>query len=220
VSPDTQLRCAADAGFLGEDDQRFILEQRDSVDVVVPPPTEGRRRNGDVVMFRRSDFNRNEQGAVVCPAGTPMKAPTNPSKRVQVWTGEGCGSCQLKAQCTKAKVRKFEVDIDKDESHRKLTERFEAKGGREFYRKRMSTVEPVFSVVESSMQFVRASSNLKRTVIAETFLKFAAYNINRLLELLEAQAREAAPAKPTRRDYRRRAAALARQRGRPECAAA
>jgi hypothetical protein len=38
----------------------------------------------------------------------------------------------------------------------------------------MSTVEPVFSVVESSMQFVRESSNLKRTVIAETILKFGA----------------------------------------------
>jgi DNA-binding protein H-NS len=212
LSKEAGLRCAADAGFLGEGDQRFILANRSIVDVVIPPPTEGERKNGDVVMFKRREFTRDESGAVVCPAGTVMKAPSDLTKRTQVWTGQGCDSCPLKTQCTKGKVRKFELDLDKEAAHAALAARYEAEGAQEFYKTRMSTVEPVFSVIESDMQYSRASSRLAKTVLSEVMMKFAAYNINRLIMLVDAREAAARPPRPSRRDYRRNAAAATRAR--------
>lgn len=215
LSEEKPLRVAADAGFLGDDDQVFIAEARGTVDVVVPPPTEGTRKNGDVEMFKRADFKRADDGAVVCPAGTPMKPPKDRDQPVQTWTGQGCPDCPLKPKCTTAKERRFEVDTTKEQLHAAIRKRFEEPGAEDFYKTRMSTVEPVFSVIESDMLFTRASSRHKDTIVAEILLKFAAYNVNRLMELREAKARAAKPAVPTRRDYRRRASLATRARRRP-----
>jgi hypothetical protein len=76
----------------------------------------------------------------------------------------------------------------------------------------MSTVEPVFSVIESDMQYSRASSRLAKTVLSEVMMKFAAYNINRLIMLVDAREAAARPPRPSRRDYRRNAAAATRAR--------
>lgn len=190
---DTPLRGGVDCGFLGEEDQKFIVEQRARFDIVVPPPVEGTRKNGDVEMFKRTDFTRTDDG-VTCPAGAPMRAPTDTSQRKQIWTGQGCESCPVKIRCTKAKVRRFEVDLDREAIHKSIIERYETADGQEFYKRRMSTVEPVFSVLETDMMFIRASSRLPKTIVAETLLKCAAYNARRLLELVAAK--EAAGRKP------------------------
>jgi hypothetical protein len=93
LAQDEPLRCAADAGFLGEDDQRFIIEHRTTIDVIVPPPTEGQRHNDKIPMFKRSDFPRDESGRIRCPAGKLMKPPADTTKRRQVWVGDGCNTC-------------------------------------------------------------------------------------------------------------------------------
>ncbi|GMV39735.1 MAG: hypothetical protein AMXMBFR64_14510 [Myxococcales bacterium] len=87
---ESPLRAAADAGFLGDDDQVYIQEARETVDIVVPPPTEGTRKTGDVEMFKRDDYNRGDDGAVICPAGTPMKPPKDLDMPIQTSTGQGC----------------------------------------------------------------------------------------------------------------------------------
>lgn len=221
VPKGTKLRIATDCGFLGEDDQKFIVAQREVVDIVVPPPVEGVRKNGDVEMFMRSDFTRTDDG-VVCPAGTPMRPPTDRSKRRQSWTGEGCDNCPLKLRCTKGKIRKFEIDLDREIIHKAIIERYEAPGAREFYKRRMATVEPVFSVLETEMMFVRASSRLQETVRAEGFLKFAAYNVGRLIQLVTERECAAAPEPKTKRRHWRNkptavcTAKLRRPRGKSE----
>jgi hypothetical protein len=46
---------------------------------------------------------------------------------------------------------------------------------------RPETIEPVFSFLEHTMRFRRASSRRKQTVVSEVLLKLLAYNIDRLI---------------------------------------
>ena len=203
-----RIRATADAGFLGEEDQKFIVANRETIDVIVPPPTEGVRKNGVIVMFRRSDFGRDELGSVVCPAGTPMKPPANMDKTKLVWTGNGCSDCPLKIRCTTSnKPRKFEVDRAKEAIHAEIERRLQEPGAKEAYAQRMYTIEPVFSVIEGAMRYRRASSRHWITVQAEAKLKFGAYNITRLFAFADKREAQQTPPRPKRRDYRRHNAA-------------
>jgi hypothetical protein len=59
--------------------------------------------------------------------------------------------------------------------------RLDAPGGLDRYHRRIATVEPVFSNIESVMAYRRASSRREGTVVAEVLLKVLAHNISRLL---------------------------------------
>lgn len=207
----TKLVVSVDAGFLSEDDQLYMVKQRETTDIIAPPHTEGVRMNGDIVMFKREEFRRDEDGRFVCPAGTPMKSPADLSKRKQVWQGVGCDECPLRARCTTGKQsRKFEIDTVLEGLHAKVKQRFEAPGAKERYKQRMCCVEPLFSVLQEAMRFRRASSRKGKTVVAESYLKFGAYNIHRLILLTDAKRAAETPPPPKRRDYRRNPEARAR----------
>ena len=62
-----------------------------------------------------------------------------------------------------------------------MRDRMAQPGAVERYNKRIATVEPVFSFIEDTMRFRRASSQHKDTVVSEVFLKILAYNIDRLI---------------------------------------
>ena len=207
----TKLLVSLDAGFLSETDQQYIVEHRETTDIIVPPHTEGIRKNGDIVMFKREEFRRDEEGQFVCPAGTLMRPPADSSKRRHVWQGVGCAECPLRPRCTTGNQnRKFEVDTVLEELHGKIKQRFEEPGAKDRYKQRMCSVEPLFSVIQEPMRFRRASSRKATTVVAEILLKFGAYNVNRIIELTDAKRAAETPPPPKRRDYRRNAAARRR----------
>lgn len=184
-----KLQVAADGGYVGHEDLRFARDQREKVDVLIndpPVPRRGKsKREGG--FFSRDEFEFTDNDRVICPAGKAMEGPFSAGPGKKKWHGVGCGSCPLRAQCTTAPRRKVAVDLERESLHQATRSRMAEPGAEERYRRRMATVEPVFSYIEDTMGFRRASSRNAATVHAEILLKILAYNLTRLalLEILE-----------------------------------
>jgi transposase len=178
VSEPTRLQVAADAGYCARADLAFAEGVRARIDLLIDGAETPAGRSG---LFGRDRFTVHADGSVSCPAGRLMKGPFPQPDGGAKWTGVGCADCALRSDCTKGKTRSIYVDREFDQLRAAMRARMDAPGGRERYNRRIATVEPVFSNLESTMGFRRASSRHEGTVVAEVLLKVLAHNISRLL---------------------------------------
>jgi transposase len=177
-----KMQVAGDAGFLGHDDLQFAIDHREDIDVLLhdpPSPRRGKSKRKEG-FFSKAEFDFREDGTVHCPAKKPMRGPVGAGPGKVRWRGEDCGSCPLKAQCTNAAAREVIVDAERERLHGAMRRRMSEPGAQERYRRRIATVEPVFSYIEDTMGYQRASSRHAEAVRAEILLKILAYNLYRL----------------------------------------
>lgn len=176
------LQMAADAGFLGEHDLEFVAEHRADIDILVNDPPQPRRgkskRKGG--FFSKAEFDFRPDGTVLCPAKKLMAGPVKAGGGKLRWRGIGCDACPLRERCTDVSTRIVLVDPGRDRLHEQARARMAQPGADERYRRRIATVEPVFSYIEDTMGYQRASSRFTETVQAEILLKILAYNLYRL----------------------------------------
>jgi transposase len=178
VPEDTRLQLAADAGYCARADLAFAERVRGHIDILIDGADAPAGRAG---CFGRERFTFELDGSVRCPAGRLMKGPfLQPDGRAK-WTGVGCADCALRSDCTEGRTRSLYIDAEFDQLRERMRARMDAPGGRERYHRRIATVEPVFSNLESTMGFRRASSRHEPTVLAEVLLKVLAHNVSRLL---------------------------------------
>lgn len=177
VSDETKLQVAADAGYCGAQDLAFAQRVRERIDLLVHGVPEPGQRSG---FFGRDRFTFHPDGAVSCPAGRHMSGPTR-HRDGQQWKGMGCGDCALRSGCTNGRYRSLIINAELDQLRTAMRNRMAAPGAKERYNQRIATVEPVFSSLESSMGFRRASSRFETTILAEVLLKVLAHNVSRLL---------------------------------------
>lgn len=178
VPAEAPLQVGADAGYCARADLAFAERVRDRVDILVAGTEASEDRSR---FFGRDRFTFTDDGSVYCPAGRVMNGPYRESDGRTKWTGVGCAACELRPQCTPGRTRSLLVDEELDRVRAAMRERMNAEGGRDRYNRRIATVEPVFSNLESSMGYRRASSRHEATVRAEILLKALAHNISRLL---------------------------------------
>ncbi len=178
VSSDAQLQISADAGYCARADLVFAEHVRDHADILIAgtEPCDARTE-----FFGRDRFTIAEDGSVSCPAGRRMNGPYREPDGRSKWVGVGCAACELRPQCTKGQTRSLAIDEELDRVRGAMRERMSAPGGRERYNRRIATIEPVFSNLESTMGYRRASSRHEPTILAEVLLKVLAHNISRLL---------------------------------------
>lgn len=172
------LQIAADAGYCAQADLAFAERVRDRIDLLVDGAREPKKRSG---LFGRDRFVIADDGSATCPAGRLMKGPTPHADGRTIWTGVGCSDCPLRPQCTEGKTRSLTANLELDRLRAGMQARLDAPGGLDRYHRRIATVEPVFSNIESVMAYRRASSRREGTVVAEVLLKVLAHNISRLL---------------------------------------
>ena len=180
IDPTTKIQVGADAGYLSIDDLRYAADNRDIVDILIHESAAAVRKGADGAYFGRDRFQIDEDGSATCPAGTRMKGPQAIGDGRRKWTGVGCAACPLRAKCTSAKERSLSQHPENEKLHDKMRERMGQPGAKERYNKRIATVEPVFSGIESMMGYRRASSRRTATIRAEIFMKVLAYNLSRL----------------------------------------
>ncbi len=178
VAAEAKLQIAADAGYCARADLAFAERVRDEIDILIAGTEPSQRR---AECFGRDRFTFAEGGSVLCPAGRRMNGPYRESDGRTQWTGVGCTACELQAQCTKGRTRTLMVDEELDRVRAAMRERMSTPGGRARYNRRIATIEPVFSNLESTMSYRRASSRHEPTVLAEVLLKVLAHNVSRLL---------------------------------------
>ena len=180
VEPTAQLQLAADAGYCSGEDLAVAEDARATAIDVLVDGTERPEHGADQAHFGRERFELRSDGSVLCPAGKPMLGPTGGDRGRLYYRGDGCASCPLKAQCTSGKYRSFTVDPQFERGRAAMRARMAEPGARARYGKRIATVEPVFSHIEDTMGFRRASSRHEPSVVAEVLLKILAHNLQRL----------------------------------------
>jgi transposase len=178
VPDDAKLQVAADAGYCAQADLAFAERVRDRTDILIngvhEPQTGGR-------FFGRDRFVIHADGSASCPAGRPMDGPIQHSEGRTQWTGVGCADCSLRPRCTDGKYRNFTANLELDRLRAFMRTRMQAPDGKQRYNRRIATVEPVFSNIESTMGYRRVSSRNEVTAVAEVLLKVLAHNVSRLL---------------------------------------
>jgi hypothetical protein len=178
------LQVAADAGFFCETDLEFASKNRDWVDVLIAegpaadaePPAQGRKG-----FFDRARFKILDDGSATCPAGRAMTPPRVMSTGRTLWTGMGCRTCAMQADCTTPNRRRtLTADLNLERVRTDMRRRMAEPGARDRYGQRIATIEPVFSNIEDTMGFRRASSRHPSTIVAEVLLKVVAHNLSRI----------------------------------------
>lgn len=184
VPTDQKPRVLADAGYWDADSLQYADTVREKTDVVIadprPKPTKDR-----LSMIPREKFILSKDLlTVTCPAGRPMKGRESAGRGKTRWVGDGCEACELRPKCTKAKgPRVFTVDVRIEAPRQAMRIRLKEAREQRLYRLRSAIIEPVFASLEHEMDFRRASSRNKTTVIAEVLLKLLAHNVRRLVAL-------------------------------------
>ena len=73
------------------------------------------------------------------------------------------------------------MDLKREVLHDAMRTRMALPGAKARYNKRIAIIEPVFSYLEDTMRYVRATSRLERTIRSEVSMKILAYNLVRFL---------------------------------------
>ena len=171
-------RATADAGYCSHEDLAYAERARNRLDVLIDisvPP--GPRPH----LFGRERFVIDDQGAL-CPIGRRMKGPWRSRDGSVEFAGVGCTQCPLRAQCTDGKSRSLTVHPELERLRAEMRARLATDEGKRRYSKRMAVIEPVFSNLESVMNFRRAASRDAKSVVAEVLLAVLAHNVTRLLK--------------------------------------
>jgi len=180
VPQDARIQVAADAGYCSTADLAFAADNRDRVDVLVASNSAATDPDEPTKYFGREHFKILDDGTAICPAGKPMLGPSaQPDGRTK-WRGVDCPRCPLKEQCTPGRQRALYINPELERVRAAMAERMVQPGARERYNQRIATIEPVFSNIQDTMGFRRASSRAAKTILAEIFLKVLAHNISRL----------------------------------------
>jgi len=164
------LAVSYDAGYWSDDDVQ-AAGSRPFADVLIAPGNRGERE-----LFEREHFTTNSDGALVCPAGRIMRGPTKAGTGLRYF-GVGCADCPLRSRCTTTERRELVLHPALDHARAKVR----APDGQARYRKRIATIEPVFSNIESVMNFRRSTTRHPAAVVAEMHLKALAHNVSRLI---------------------------------------
>jgi transposase len=177
------LRFTADAGYTSEEDLLFALNAPAGVEILLEDgPLRGHRSEEGHKFFTRADFTIDADGKASCPAGRKMQGPMSDGPDRIRYNGVGCSACPLRDKCTDRKTRSLTVRPKLESARARVIALMSKPGARDNYRKRIATVEPVFSGLQDQMGFRRSSTRHNKALRAEILLNVLAYNISRLLK--------------------------------------
>jgi transposase len=180
--PDTVLHATADAGYWTEADLAFASREQSSFNLLIKEPdlAQAKHAADGSRLFTREDFTIDGTHAT-CPAGTVMKGPRKVANGRVLWEGVGCSTCPLKSKCTTGPLRTLTAHLELERLRNEMRRRFESPEAQQRYNNRIAIVEPVFSNIESTMKYRRATTRHADSIRAEILLKFIAHNVSRLI---------------------------------------
>jgi hypothetical protein len=146
-------RVMADAGFHTLVVLALLLEK--GIDALVPSGKGTGERKGSKGLFPKSAFPWDaDANAPRCPAGRTMSGGQavqhdRKGRAYRQFSGQNCGDCPLRPQCTKAKRRDVKI-FEGDELKTAMAEVMRHPMARKAYRQRAAIVEPVFARLRNS----------------------------------------------------------------------
>jgi transposase len=176
-----KLEAVADRGYYSGEEIKACDDA--GIAVTLPKPaTSGMEAKGQ---FGKHDFAYlAEQDVYRCPAGQLLAywlTTVDGERTIRRYTTKACGSCQLKARCTKAKYRvisRWEHEHVMEAAQRRLDENPQA------MRQRRETVEHPFGTLKMRMGATHFLMKLLPKVATEMALSVLGYNLTRVMNIM------------------------------------
>jgi transposase len=176
-----KLEAVADRGYYSGEEIKACDDA--GIAVTLPKPnTTGMEAKGQ---FGKQDFAYlAEQDVYRCPAGQFLAywlTTVDGERTIRRYTTKSCGSCQLKARCTKAKNRvisRWEHEHVMEAAQKRLDENPQA------MRQRRETVEHPFGTLKMRMGATHFLMKRMKNVATEMALSVLAYNLTRVMNII------------------------------------
>lgn len=139
-------------------------------------------------LFDKTRFEYDcETNTYRCPAGKTLhyvhKGRDRHGLAFSQFRARDCGECPLRAQCNKAKGNRTLNRYDHEGAKERLRQKMQRPEVRAKYRKRQTTVEPVFAETKAVQGYVRYRRKRIRGVRLEHSLHSCAHNLRRALRI-------------------------------------
>ena len=176
-----KLEAVADRGYYSGEEIKACDDA--GIAVTLPKPaTSGMEAKGQ---FGKHDFAYlAEQDVYRCPAGQLLGywlTTVDGDRTIRRYTTKACGSCQLKARCTKAKYRvisRWEHEHVMEAAQKRLDENPQA------MRQRRETVEHPFGTLKMRMGATHFLMKRLPKVATEMALSVLGYNLTRVMNII------------------------------------
>lgn len=178
----------ADSGYSSYETYEY-LESRGKIGYI-PDQAMVRQERVGVGSYELDRFTYDRQrDEYICPEGGRLKRHSERrevcGRKVDqvIYRGVACAGCIRKALCTKDKARRLTIDRRKILVDR-MRARLRSEEGRQKYRKRLHTVEPIFGHLKHNLGFRQFLLRGMEKVRGEFRLMCIGYNLKRLNKLV------------------------------------
>jgi len=150
---------------------------------------------GDKERNRYHRFNfvyEKEKDCYLCPEGKVLRFFKERHFRRQhllIYKGQACGVCPVREKCTKEKYRTIS-NGERTGLVLEMLEKLRSEAGGKIYKKRMSTVEPVYGNIKENLGFRRFLLRGKGKASGEFALMCIGHNLGKLFRGIKAKAEE------------------------------
>jgi len=145
---------SADCGYYSGEAMLYIEEEE--IDAYLPYQEFEREAREGVPEFDKSRFIYDEEEDILtCPTGEKLVFKQNYNQKgipSRIYVGERCEGCGRQVECTRGKVRHVKIS-DVDRIREVMREKLLSEEGRSKYKKRLSTVEPVFGNLKKNLGY-------------------------------------------------------------------
>ncbi len=177
-----KLSVVADKGYYNG--KEILLCEEIGVTAYVAKPMTS--ANTALGLYGKERFRYDpEKNCYYCPAGEelPYRFTTNElGREIYYYQARACGSCSLKAKCTRNKENRRITRLAGEEVQERMAER--VKENPRLMRRRKAIIEHCFGTIKRSLGYDYFLMRGKRNVSTEVNLTVLAYNLKRVCNLV------------------------------------
>jgi len=176
---------SADCGY--SNGKNYIYIEANEIDAYLPDQmfdTEvDKEGNENLGRYDRRNFRYNkDKDTYTCPEGKILVFKQKQNKdgiESCIYVGQECSDCRKRVGCTRGKARHIKVS-EADEIMRQMREKLLTEEGKERYKKRLSTVEPVLGNLKKNLGYRDFLLRGLEKVRGEFQLMCIAHNIKKI----------------------------------------
>jgi len=181
----------ADCGYSNKEIYNMIEVNEDSEYYVPDRTMYSSKKNKYSKWHFIYDTNKD---VYLCPEGRELKyvrtSKDSKGHLYKLYHGANCSGCKARKKCLRQHKKKARIPKDRcrsisifpeDELIKKMRDKLNSKDGKEMYRKRMGTVEPVHGDMQKNRCFLQFSVRGEEKVSTEYFLLAVAHNMRKII---------------------------------------
>jgi transposase len=176
---------SADAGYSSYDNLEYVDQK--GLNMYMPDNflEALEKKSEEEKKYDKSRFEYDKVNDIYwCPEGKVLSLYTEVQREGQeplsIYRGQGCGSCLVRAKCTKGAVRTVTRD-GREGLMEAMRDKLKTPEGKKTYQKRMYTVEPVFGNIQGDRGKIMMSLRGRIKVKGEFLLMCLVHNIRKIV---------------------------------------